>query len=945
METKLEWLDNPEVFKVNRMDAHSDHKYYSGFEEMAQKNQTWKQSLNGTWKFHWGKNPNERAKNFWKKEFDTAGFDEIQVPGHMELQGYDKIHYINTMYPWEGHAQIRPPKTDPDYNPVGSYVKEFDLAPKMLGKRVCVSFQGVEEAMYLWLNGEFIGYSEDSFTPSEFDLTKCIKEKGNKLCVAVYKRSSAAWLEDQDFFRFSGIFREVCLFAKPFIHIEDLWIQTRLLEDYKTGRYSLKCKISKELQDGQSKMVLDFGEERIKIKYKIYDSQEKLVAEHIHEDSKTNQEGYFELPENILEDVNVWSDKSPNLYEFVVCVMDDNNNIIEVIPYKIGFLRFEIKEQIMMINGERLIINGVNRHEWNPDTGRAITKEDMLKDIEILKKNHINAVRTSHYPNQTLWYELCDENGIYIMDETNLESHGSWQKMGKCDPRWNVPGSLREWEACVLDRAESMFERDKNHTSILWWSLGNESYAGECILAMSDYFHKKDHTRAVHYEGVYWNRKYDRASDVESRMYASPKEVEEYLTNNPTKPFLLCEYMHDMGNSLGGMESYMKLRETYPSFQGGFIWDYIDQALYKKDVYGRKILAYGGDFDDRPSDYSFSGNGIVFADRTEKPAMQEVRFWYSLEEEQKNHIENNNKAAKKADDGLKAVQKVNKNISIVHGDVTCAVKGEGFHVIFSYQEHGIVSLVYDGIEWLYRTPTPTFWRASTENDLGNHFSHKSSVWLSANTFLECKGWNIVQESETELSIQYTYETITIPKTQVKVSYTVDGSGSITTHVCYEGQKGLPELPLFGMRFIIPDIIQRIKWQGLSGETYPDRKAGGIFGIHESTIEIPKYLVPQECGNHMDTRWVQLFRKHNSGLEIRMKNKPFAFSALPNTAEELESAKHVEELPMTGRTVLNILSKMRGVGGIDSWGSDVEEAYRILAEEKIEYEFIICKVSK
>ena len=444
-------------------------------------------------------------------------------------------------------------------------------------------------------------------------------------------------------------------------------------------------------------------------------------------------------------------------------------------PYKIGFRRFEIKDKIMLLNGKRLIINGVNRHEWNPRRGRSITAEDMKHDMAVLKKNHINAVRTCHYPNQTLWYQLCDENGIYVMDETNLESHGSWQKMGVCEPSWNVPGSLPEWKECVLDRAKSMLERDKNHPSILWWSCGNESYAGECIRAMSQYFRKTDPSRLVHYEGVFWNREFNDISDVESRMYAPPKEVREYLENDPQKPYLLCEYMHDMGNSTGGMESYIRLLGEYPMYQGGFIWDFKDQAVYKKDVDGTDVLGYGGDFNDRPTDYAFSGNGIVFADGAEKPAMQDVRYWYSSQEERAAFDVSNAEKAEsakleaaefvrrmtEADRDLdkkltEAEETSDSTFAVIHGDVNLGVKGRDFHVIFSYTEHGIVSLVYGNREWVYRPALPAFWRGTTENDRGNGFPKKSAVWLGADQYIHCIGWK-VEEQEKQVSITYEYE--------------------------------------------------------------------------------------------------------------------------------------------------------------------------------------------
>lgn len=957
MKAELKWLEDPRVFRVNRLDAHSDHDFYASEQEMETEVSSLRQSLDGTWKFAWSRCPAERPEDFFEEGYDDGEWGNIQVPGHIELQGHDKIHYINTMYPWEGHVEMRPPHIDWEYNPVGSYVREFDLEEGLIGRRVCISFQGVEEAVYVWLNGRFVGYSEDSFTPSDFELTPYLRETGNRLCAQVFKRSSAAWIEDQDFFRFSGIFRQVYLYAKPRFHVEDVWARAGLMEDCRTGTLSLQMKISAEVlgENGLETKVLEDWSGRsgendgLGVEWTLFDR-----------DGCEPQAGGGtwdgDVWNTVLERIRLWSSQDPYMYRLVITLRDAGGQVVETVPLNIGFRRFELKDKIMLLNGERIIINGVNRHEWNPGRGRSITKEDMIKDIEILKRNHINAVRTSHYPNQSLWYKLCDEHGIYVMDEANLESHGSWQKMGQCEPSWNVPGSLDEWKDCVVDRAVSMLERDKNHPSILWWSCGNESYAGTCILAMSRYFHEKDPSRVVHYEGVYWNREFNEISDVESRMYAPPGEVRAYLEQNPEKPYLLCEYMHDMGNSMGGMESYVRLLDEFPMYQGGFIWDYIDQAVYRKDVDGREVLGYGGDFGDRPTDYGFSGNGIVFADRTEKPAMQEVRYWYSSKEEREEFDRVNREAEEQAETERLAAAtgialdrpRTENGLTVIHGDVTLGVKGEGFHVIFSYTEHGMVSLVYDGLEWIYRPAKPAFWRASTENDKGSGFPVKSAVWCGADQFIRCAGWN-TKESEDRVCITYEYVTGTVPETQVSVSYTVDALGTIRVHCHYHGQKGLPQLPLFGLRFSVPFAAGNVQWQGLKGETYPDRKKGGAFGIWESRIRKSDYLVPQEYDCHVDTHWMRLYepaaeageaRVNPRCLEIAMEDKPFHFSAIPYTPHELESALHREELPKPRRTVVSVLGAMRGVGGIDSWGSDVENAYHVPADEDIEYGFVM-----
>ena len=631
MNADIKWLDNPEVFRVNQLPAHSDHEYYTSYTDLEENNNYLTQSLNGMWKFAYSKNAKVRPVNFYKPQFHTMNWDEIAVPGHIELAGYDKIRYINTLYPWEGKNYRRPAYSilgagtgegmfsEAEYNPVGSYIKEFDLDRELRGKRITICFEGVEQAMYVWLNGEFVGYAEDSFTPSEFDLTPYIKERGNILAVEVHKMSKAAFLEDQDFFRFFGIFRNVSLKAKPDVHVEDLWIKPLLNTDNVSGKLVVDVKASSI-------------EDRCFFANVILKDADKHVVLEKKAPFVRNGNEYIVSVEADVDEVTLWDNHTPYLYTVNVEILDEEGGLLEIVPYEVGFRRIELIDKLMYLNGKRLVLVGVNRHEWSPKTGRCIGMEEMESDMACMIRNNINAVRTCHYPDQIPWYYMCDKNGIYMMAETNLESHGSFQKLGAIEPSWNVPGSVPQWKEAVVDRARTNFETFKNHTSVLFWSLGNESYAGDDIEAMNVFFKENDPGRLVHYEGSYYNRAYeDTISDMESRMYAKPWEVEEYLSNNPKKPYLLCEFMHDMGNSMGGLGSYMALFDKYEMYQGHFIWDFIDQALYVKDeVTGKEVLRYGGDFDDRPADYEFSGNGLVFADRKEKPAMQEVRYYYGL---------------------------------------------------------------------------------------------------------------------------------------------------------------------------------------------------------------------------------------------------------------------------------------------------------------------------
>lgn len=614
-------IKNPEIFEQNRLAAHSDHVCYKNELEKIKGKSSLRYDMNGLWKFAYAKNQSLAPCGFEAADYDCKGWDEIRVPAHIQMEGYDVPIYTNTTYPWEADEFIKPGEVPEIFNPVASYVKYFTIPENMKNKRVCISFQGVESGFALWLNGHYVGYSEDTFDPSDFELTDYIVEGENKLAVRVWKWTSSSWCEDQDFYRFSGIFRDVFLYEVPCAHVEDLSVVPTLNDTFDEGTLSVSIKAD---GDGIASVRLyELGD----LSVEKYDRAKLLLEEFdIELRNKEICEGSCNVKNPLL-----WSAEKPNLYEVKIIVKDTHGNETEFISQLAGFRRFEMVDGLMKLNGKRIVFKGVNRHEFSSITGRVPNRDEVIKDIVTMKKNNINAIRTSHYPDDSMLYELCDIYGIYMIAENNLESHGTWEAYNKgyVDLDFVVPKDKPQWREMMLDRANSCYQRDKNHPAILIWSCGNESFGGKTIYEMSQLFRQLDKHRLVHYEGVFNDRSYNDTSDMESQMYTPAAGIEKFLAEHPEKPFICCEYTHAMGNSCGAMHKYTELTDREPRYQGGFIWDYIDQSIYKKDRYGKWFLTYGGDFGDRPTDGDFSGNGICYGgEREASPKMQEVKFNY-----------------------------------------------------------------------------------------------------------------------------------------------------------------------------------------------------------------------------------------------------------------------------------------------------------------------------
>lgn len=619
MSFEIKKIHDPKFFKENCMAAHSDHVAYADETEAEEKKSSFRLLLDGIWKFHYARNYTQTVNGFEAETFDCKCWEDIRVPAHIQMEGYDIPQYVNIQYPWDGREDVWRDAVPSEFNPVASYVKYFTLPEGFRKSGLYISFQGVESGFALWLNGHYVGYSEDSFTPSDFDLTPYVKEGENKLAVQVFKWTSSSWCEDQDFYRFSGIFRSVYLYTMPKVHVYDLKVQPIVDEAVLNADLLVTMQMRGE---GKARLTLTGSRN-----YSVLEEKEEQI---IFSEELPVSEGEVHFEKEVKKP-DLWSAEIPNLYTLTIECFDQNGERSELVSQRIGFRRFEMKDGIMTLNGKRIVFKGVNRHEFSSKTGRAVTREEVLKDIVTMKQNNINAIRTCHYPDASIIYDLCDEYGLYMIAENNLESHGSWDAAmhGSVPKDTIVPGDNMDWEPMMLDRVNSCYQRDKNHPAVLIWSVGNESYGGKVIFDMSEKFRALDPYRLVHYEGIFNDRRYEATSDMESQMYTSVENVKKFLAEHKEKPFIMCEYTHAMGNSCGAMHKYTDLTDTEPRYQGGFIWDYIDQSILKKDRYGKDFQAYGGDFLERPTDYNFSGNGICYGgDRDPSPKMQEVKFNY-----------------------------------------------------------------------------------------------------------------------------------------------------------------------------------------------------------------------------------------------------------------------------------------------------------------------------
>ncbi len=989
------WVKDPKIFAINRLPAHSDHFWSTDLASLAAKENPLALSLNGLWKFHYAKNWDARIPNFESMEVNCKYWDEIHVPAHIEMEGYGHPQYVNQMYPWSGREDLEPGEVPVRDNPVGSYVKYFELPEAMEDAPVYICFEGVEPCFALYLNGAFVGYSEDSFTPATFDLTPFIQKGENKLAVQVFRFGSASWLEDQDFWRFFGIFRDVTLYALPPTHLYDLAVRPTLKENYLSGHVALEAKWVGTYA-GTLECLLFFGDECVLTK------------------SVDITEDWTRIDFD-LEEVYTWSAEKPDLYDLVLIVRDEEGQVIETAHTAIGFRDFRIIDGVMCINGKRIVFNGVNRHEFSMTSGRACDRDLIEQDILIMKQNNINALRTSHYPNQTYLYELCDRYGLYVIDETNLETHGTWQIDEKYfDLEKVLPNDCEDYRLAVLDRARSMFERDKNHASILIWSCGNESYGGKTLFEMTEYFRDVDDSRLVHYEGIFSDNRYPNTSDIESQMYTPAAKVREFLQTHRDKPMILCEYAHAMGNSNGAIYKYTDLTREDPLYQGGFIWDFVDQAILKDGK-----LYYGGDFGERPSDFDFCGNGIVFADRSLTPKMQEVRyvyqpFYFEFNDDDTVTIQNQFLFTDLAEyDVVACLEKdgelideiplnlelapqesltfenpwtddefepgvyvisyhvytkevpiwadeivevaYEQSVEIIHRDKKEPVKkqvslnmdsfsigvvGEDFHVIFAIAQGGMVDYTYGGKQMLRGVMKPNFYRASTQNDRANRYGYRYGQWLLASLYQ--KGFfkeAYLNEEKTEATVIFEHELVDGSSARCEVIYKIDGEGQVDVEMILHQDEHMIEPPEFAMMLTLPKDYGHVEYFGYGPEeNYCDRNMGAKTGIYDYEVidNVTPYLVVQECGNRTGVYWAKVMDDKGRGLCF--KADEMEFNALPYTPMELENAMHIDELPDPYQTVIRASYGQMGVAGDNTWGARTHEEFLLPKGEKLIFHF-------
>lgn len=943
--------ENPAVIGLNKL---SPRATFFGYESLghARAGDTSASeryaSLNGIWKFHYAPVPEERPIAFYKESFDVSEWDEIQVPSNWEIQGFGTPIYVNHPYAFSFGKTPNPPDIPDEDNPVGSYKRTFELPDRWDGQQVIIHFGAVKSAFYLWVNGERIGYSQGSKLPAEFDISAAVHPGMNSVALEVYRWSDGSYLECQDFWRISGIERDVYLYTRPAAHLNDFHVVADLDSSFANGRLTVDAFWTRSRVKSPESLrarLMRNGEEVVTGPWKTRELEMGTR---------------FEL---VVPNVSAWSAETPHLYDLELEVVDKKGRIVESVITRIGFRNILIKGGQLLVNGQPILIKGVNRHEHNYRTGHVLTREDMLQDIRILKTHNVNAVRTSHYPNHPEWYALCDEYGLYVYDEANIESHGIGYHLNR------TLGNNPDWLHAHMDRMQRMVERDRNHPSVIIWSMGNEAGNGYNFYNLYQWTRSEDSTRYVAYERAIheWN------TDIIGDMYADYDALKRYaLDSSQTRPFILCEYAHAMGNSLGGFGEYWDLFRKYDKLQGGFIWDYQDQGLLAKKN-GRDYFAYGGDFGpaEVPSDHNFLNNGLVRADRVPQPHFTEAKYvmqpvQFVLDEQgitifneyffrdlsnvriDWTIISNGDEQLKGSLPALEMLAQGSQHFSLpsktgwdsndevfinfsaklitpepmlpaghelgkaqfawhipetpfqeeemVPGSVSYSestgkltVNGLEFSVTFDLDSGTLESYAVVEQEVLQQSEG-TFWRAPVDNDYGANTPHIYREWTRPFGEMHDVSHRINSSKTTGLTVTFEHRMLG-GDAQFTQSFQVDASGQIRVKNALKAMKGVhSNFYRFGNRMVLPSDITTATWYGRGpGETTIDRRNSAHIGRYKQSISdlFTLYARPQHNGTRTDVRWVEFRRQNGSGIRFT-GSQPLHFSASHYTVEDLDS---------------------------------------------------------
>ncbi|MBN8672832.1 MAG: DUF4981 domain-containing protein [Chitinophagales bacterium] len=1021
-------LQTPELVSINRMPMRNNAFAYENMELARQRNREISAnffSLNGSWKFNWVKDPNQRPQNFYELNYDDSRWDNFRIPASWEVNGYGLPIYVNQPYDFAGH-NLRYGKMNPPYdipannNPVGSYRKKIMLPAGFRGKQIFLHVGNAKSCLFVWVNGKKVGYSEDSKLAAEFDITDFVKEGENLIAFQVYRWSDASYLECQDMFRFSGIERDVFLFTTNKLNIRDTKIEATLDNNYTTGLLS----VNSEIQNYKTEKGYLSKKDSFNVEIQLSDEEGNIVYTDRTKDYKTVLGKYKTHVQfnTSIANVKSWNAEVPYLYTLYITLKNKNGDVLEVVPLRIGFKKIEIKGADFLVNGKRVLIKGVNRHEHHPRNGHTLSKEDMRKDMEMMKKLNVNAVRHSHYPPDPYWMELCDEYGLYVVDEANIESHGLGYDLSV------TLGNKSLWKEAHLQRIQRMYERDKNHASVVTWSLGNEAGDGSNFYAAYDWL-KQQSTLPVQYERDidYGKPNNTNYSEIFCPQYFGPDDMLHYSKSNARLPHIQSEYAHIMGNSLGNFQDYWDVIENNPKLQGGFIWEWIDQSIDTVKN-GKRIKAYGGDFplegpvDENLSDNNFCVKGVVDAYRNVTPMALEVKTVYQHIKttwKNKNNINIKNGYYFKTLDNvsmrwvlqenglaketgtissivlqpqqesnfsipIKTIQQSGKeyqlniyfvlktaepflpagyeiaaeqillntltatsftpaskaSLKVQQTATHCIFIGKSFTVVFDLQKGLLVSYKQKGEEIIQQGPTPSFWRAPTDNDIGAGFNKKLRMWRNAyENGIELKA-SVEKINEGQYRIAFTKELVN-GDAKHSQTFNVYCDGSIKVENHFAAIKGkYPFLLRAGNDITINKNFNNINWYGRGpGENYWDRKTNTFIGNYKQTVDEQyyPYARPQESGNHTEVRWVTFSNAKGRKIQFVFADSLLSFSALPYNLDDLDPEMnkkqyHSGELNKRNETYLHIDLNQTGLQGIDSWGSSPLEKYRVSVKD-------------